>query len=45
MIFYKTGEEIELIRNSSLLVGKSLAELAKIIEPGVTTLDLDKVAE
>ena len=45
MIFYKTGEEIELIRNSSLLVGKTLAELAKIIEPGVTTLDLDKVAE
>ena len=45
MIFYKTGEEIELIRKSSLLVGKTLAELAKIIEPGVTTLDLDKVAE
>jgi len=45
MIFYKTGEEIELIKNSSLLVGKTLAELAKIIEPGVTTLDLDKVAE
>ena len=45
MIFHKTGEEIELIRNSSLLVGKTLAELAKIIEPGVTTLDLDKVAE
>jgi methionyl aminopeptidase len=45
MIFYKTGEEIELIRNSSLLVGKTLAELAKIIKPGVTTLDLDSVAE
>ena len=45
MIFYKTGEEIELIRNSSLLVGKTLAELAKIIRPGVTTLDLDNVAE
>ena len=45
MIFYKTGEEIELIRNSSLLVGKTLAEVAKLIKPGVTTLDLDKVAE
>jgi methionyl aminopeptidase len=45
MIFYKTGEEIERIKKSSLLVGKTLAEVAKIIEPGVTTLDLDKVAE
>jgi len=45
MIFYKTGEEIELIRKSSLLVGKTLAELAKIIKPGVTTLDLDRLAE
>lgn len=44
-IFYKTEEEIELIRESSLLVGKTLAEVAKIIKPGVTTLDLDKVAE
>ena len=45
MIFYKTGEEIERIRKSSLLVGKTLAEVAKIIEPGVTTLELYKVAE
>jgi methionyl aminopeptidase len=45
MIFYKTGEEIELIRISSLLVGKTLAELAKIIKPGITTLELDNVAE
>ncbi len=44
-IIYKTDEEIELIRESSLLVGKTLAEVAKIIKPGVTTLDLDKVAE
>lgn len=44
-IFYKTEEEIELIRESSLLVGKTLAEVAKIIEPGVTTLQLDKIAE
>jgi methionyl aminopeptidase len=44
MIFYKTEEEIELIRQSSLLVGKTLAEVAKRVEPGVTTLDLDSVA-
>ena len=45
MVFLKTDEEIELIRESSLLVGKTLAEVAKHIKPGVTTLDLDKVAE
>jgi methionyl aminopeptidase len=44
-IIYKTEEEIELIRESSLLVGKTLAEVAKKIKPGVTSLDLDKVAE
>ncbi|MGB0881982.1 MAG: type I methionyl aminopeptidase [Vicingaceae bacterium] len=44
-IIYKTEEEIELIKESSLLVGKTLAEVAKIIKPGVTSLDLDKVAE
>lgn len=45
MIFYKTREEIELIRISSLLVGKTLAEVAKRIKPGVTTMQLDKIAE
>lgn len=44
-IFYKTEEEIDLIRESSLLVGKTLAEVAKSIKPGVTTLELDKIAE
>ena len=44
-VVYKTDEEIELIKESSLLVGKTLAEVAKLIKPGVTTLDLDKVAE
>lgn len=43
-IFYKTKEEIELIRESSLLVGKTLAEVAKAIKPGVNTLSLDKIA-
>ncbi|HJD92346.1 type I methionyl aminopeptidase [Bacteroides coprosuis] len=45
MIFLKTEEEIELLRQSNLLVGQTLAEVAKIIEPGVTTLQLDKIAE
>jgi len=45
MIYLKTSEEIELLRESNMLVGKTLGELAKIIRPGVTTLELDKVAE
>ena len=45
MIFLKTSDEIELLRQANLLVGKALAEVAKIIEPGVTTKQLDKVAE
>ncbi len=45
MIYYKTEEEIELIRESSLLVGKTLAEIAKHVKPGVETLFLDKLAE
>jgi methionyl aminopeptidase len=42
---YKTEDEIELIRISSLLIGKTLAELATRVQPGVTTLELDKIAE
>jgi len=44
-VYYKTEDEIGLLRDSSLLVGKTLAEVAKIIKPGVTTLELDAVAE
>ncbi|MCB0481296.1 MAG: type I methionyl aminopeptidase [Flavobacteriales bacterium] len=44
-IFYKTEEEIEILRESCLLVGKTLAEVAKVIEPGITPLALDKIAE
>lgn len=43
-IYYKSPEEIELIRESSLLVSKTLAEVAKVIGPGITTLALDKLA-
>ena len=45
MIFLKTEEEIELLRQANLLVGRTLAEVAKLIEPGVTTRQLDSVAE
>lgn len=45
MIYLKTDEEVELLREANLLIGKVLAELAKLIQPGVTTLQLDKVAE
>ena len=45
MIYYKTEEEIDLIRESSLLVAKTHAEIAGLIKPGITTLALDKIAE
>ena len=45
MIVYKTREEIELIKESSLLVSKTLGEINKIITPGITPLELDKFAE
>jgi methionyl aminopeptidase len=45
MLYYKTQEEIEWIRESSLLVAKTLAEVARHIRPGITTLELDAVAE
>ncbi len=45
MIHIKTDEEIEIQRHSSLLVGKTLAEVAKLIKPGVKTKKLDAVAE
>lgn len=44
MIYLKTDEEIELMRVSNLLVGKTLGEISKWIAPGITTLKLDKIA-
>jgi len=44
-IIYKTLEEIELIRASNLLVAKTHGIIAGLIKPGVTTLELDKLAE
>jgi methionyl aminopeptidase len=45
MALIKTEIEIEKIRTSSLLVGKTIAEVARHIKPGVTTQALDKIAE
>jgi methionyl aminopeptidase len=45
MIFLKTDEEIELLRISNQIVAKTLAEMAKLIAPGVSTSHLDKIAE
>jgi len=45
LIYLKTREEIGLIRNSCLLVSKTLAEIAKVIQPGITTNELDRIAE
>jgi methionyl aminopeptidase len=45
MIIVKTSEEIELMRESALIVSKTLGEIAKAVKPGVTTLELDKIAE
>jgi methionyl aminopeptidase len=45
MIYIKTDEEVELLRMSNMLVSETLAELARHIRPGVTTLRLDSIAE
>lgn len=44
-IFLKTEDEIELMRQANQLVAKTLVELAHYIKPGVTTLQLDGIAE
>ena len=45
MLYLKTNEEVELLRKSNMLVSRTLAEIATLIRPGITTLDLDKAAE
>src|SRR6476620_209464 len=41
MIHYKNNEEVELMRESALLVSKTLSEVAKILKAGVSTISLD----
>ncbi|MEI6946082.1 type I methionyl aminopeptidase [Paraflavisolibacter sp. H34] len=43
MVHYKNAKEIELMRESALLVSKTLSEVAKILRPGITTLSIDKM--
>ena len=45
MIQIRTADEIELLRESNLLVSQTLAEVARHIAPGITTAALDKIAE
>jgi len=45
MIITKTREQIELMRQSALVVSRTLGEIAKVIGPGITPLELDKLAE
>ncbi|MFZ0473820.1 MAG: type I methionyl aminopeptidase [Bacteroidales bacterium] len=45
MIYIKTDAEVELLRASNMLVSKTLAEVAGHIRAGVTTLELDTIAE
>ncbi len=45
MIYLKTDDEIELLREANLLVSRTLVEIAKIVKPGVTTREMDTLAE
>ena len=45
MIYYKTAEDIEYIRESCLLVSKTLAHVASLLKPGITGMEIDKSAE
>lgn len=45
MIYYKTEAEIALIRQSALLVGQAITEVARLLKPGITTAKLDLVAD
>ncbi len=45
MVFYKTDAEIALMKKAATLVSTTLAEVAAMIKPGVTTLEIDKLCE
>lgn len=45
MVYYKTSDEIELIRESCLLVSRTLGHVASILKPGITGIEIDKAAE
>lgn len=43
MIIYKTEAEVALMKEAATLVSKTLTEVAKVLKPGMTTLDIDKI--
>jgi methionyl aminopeptidase len=43
MIIYKTESEIALMKEAAMLVSKTLTEVAKVLKPGMTTLQIDKL--
>ena len=45
MIYLKTQEEIELLRENNLLVSRALAEVGRAVKPGITTRELNDIAE
>ena len=45
MIFLKTKEEIELLRENNILVSRALAEVGRHVKPGITTRELNDIAE
>lgn len=45
MIIYKTNAEVELMKQSAELVSKTLAEVAKVLKPGMNTLQIDTLCE
>ena len=45
MIHLKTDEEIEILRENNILVSRTLAEVGRHMRPGITTRELDKIAE
>jgi methionyl aminopeptidase len=45
MISLRNKEEVELLRENNLLVSETLAEVGRNIRPGVSTVELDRIAE
>ena len=45
MLYLKTDEEVGLLKESNMLVSRTLAEIASLIRPGITTIYLDRIAE
>lgn len=43
MVLYKSNEQVEMMRQSALLVSKTLTEVAGMLKPGITSLSLDKM--